>query len=140
MKLWFAVKGPKGGVSVSLSTSWYLPANQQSSYELYSRGYPFDPLEQMIQPQWWGVSQHHKEAQYEEQTPTTGFELTEGNCFCDGTSLWGKEAWLPGFLHGGSDWLFARLEDYYREVFENGPPVDLTPRPRQIDENGRFVK
>ncbi len=140
MKLWFAVKGPKGGVSVSLSTSWYLPSSQQSSYELYSKVYPFDPLEQFMAPQWWDVSQHHKEKQYDWQTPSCNCELTGGDCYSDGTSLWGREAWLPGFLHGGSDWLFARLEDYYREIFEDGPPVDLTPVPVKVDENGRLVK
>ena len=134
MRLFFAVKGSKGGVSASLSTSWYLPQNQQSSFNLYSSGYPFDPLEQMMQPQWWDIGQHHKEPQYEDQIPSNDCEVTGGQCFCDGTSLWGKEEWMLGFLHGGSDWLFARLEEYYLNVFENGPGPNLTPIPRTFPE------
>jgi len=133
MRMYFAVKGPKGGVSVTLSTSWYLPQNQARSFDMYTKGYPFNPLEELMQPKWWDVSQHHKEPMYEDQTGHADCELVDGLCFSDGTSLWGQEAWLPGFLHGGSEWLFARLEDYYRNVFEDGPEVDLTPVPRKVD-------
>lgn len=134
MTLYFAVSGPKGGVSVYLSTSWYLPQNQQTSLDLFTKGYPFDPREELMQPKWWDVSQHHKEPQYEGQMLVKECDLTGGDCYADGTSLLGKEAWLPGFLHGGSDWLFDRLEDYYREVFEGGPSVDLTPVPKTFPE------
>lgn len=129
MGLYFAVKGPLGGVSAKLSTSWYLPAQQQTSLDLYTKGYPFDPCEELMQPRWWDISIHAKRPQYDTQYSIPDCELTDGECYCDGSALWGREAWLPGFLHGGSDWLFARLEDYYREQFEGGPPVDLTPVP-----------
>lgn len=134
MGLYFAVSGPKGGVSVYLSTSWYLPQNQQASFDMFTKGYPFDPLKELMQPKWWDVSQHHREPAYASQHMQANCDLLDGPCYCDGTSLWGENRWLPGFLHGGSDWLFARLEDYYREVFEGGPPVDLTPVPKTFPD------
>lgn len=131
MKLYFAVKGPKGGVSALLAAAWYLPQNQAASYAMYTKGYPFNPLKELMQPRWWDISQHSKEPMYDEQTAQVKCELTDGLCYCDGTSLWGEEEWLLGFLHGGSDWLFERLEDYYRSIFDGGPAVDLTPIPRK---------
>ncbi len=131
MRMWFAVKGPHGGVSVTLSTAWYLPTEQQSSLEMYTKGYPFCPCEELLQPKWWVVSYHAKAPQYEGQSALAECQLTDGPCYCDGTYLWGQEAWLPGFLHGGTDWLWARLEDYYRFRFEDGPEIDLTPVPRK---------
>lgn len=134
MRMWVAVKGPAGGISASLSTSWYLPQNQESSFQLYTRGYPFDHREELMQPKWTDISEHYKVPSYKEQSKTTDCQLTDGDCYCDGTSLWGQEAWLLGFLHGGSDWLFTKLEEHYRHVFEDGPAVDLTPVPHNFDK------
>src|SRR5690606_28861380 len=41
MRMYFGVKGPKGGVSATISTAWYLPQNQRESFSMYSKGYPF---------------------------------------------------------------------------------------------------
>ena len=46
-----------------------------------------------------------------------------GPCWHDGTSLWAQEYWMPGFLEGGTDWLWPRLEREYAERFEDQPKV-----------------
>jgi len=60
-------------------------------------------------------------------------EVNDGHCYCDGSSLWARE-WLPVFLHEGSAGIFRRLEQYYEQTFNNGPPVDLTPTPRAFKD------
>jgi hypothetical protein len=35
----------------------------------------------------------------------------------------------PGFVNGGTEWLWVKLEEYYNHVFENGPYPDVTPIP-----------
>lgn len=130
MRMEFAVVGPKGAVSVQLSTSWYLPQVQQSTLDMYTKGYPFDACEELMQPKWWDVGYHAKEPQYEGQSEREDCHLLDCPCYYDGTSLWGQEAWLPGFLHGGSDWLWERLEEYYYHRYEDGPAPNLTPVPR----------
>lgn len=134
MKMEFAVIGPKGAVSVLLFTAWFLPENQQKFLDLYTKGYPFDPCQELMAPKWWDVGHHSNEpmSDYEkEHGPTRECcHLTGKPCYYDGTSLWGQEAWLPGFLHGGTEWLWPRLEELYSYRFENGPEPNLTPVPR----------
>lgn len=129
MELHFRVKGPKGGVSCTMNTSWYQQQNQQSSYKMFSKGYPFDPCKEMMQPKMVMLDAHHKESQYEWQSPIANCDLTDGECYCDGTNLWFGEAWMEGFLSGGTDWLWPRLEQLYYHWLEDGPRPDLTPNP-----------
>lgn len=48
-------------------------------------------------------------------------EITGGDCWHDGTSLWASEHWLPGMADGGQDWVWRELERAYRER--------ITPQP-----------
>jgi hypothetical protein len=127
MDLCFYVKGEKGGISIRCFTSWCVPENAENNFIIY-RQYPFGYKTYLMAPQIIDVSYHAKTPQYEGQTSTKHCNITDGDCYCDGSSLWGEE-WLTGFIHGGSDWLFQKMEDYYNNVFENGPPVNLTPEP-----------
>ncbi len=130
MEIRFAVSGAKGAITITMSTHWYLPQNQQSSFEML-RKYPFDPLELMM-PDITDVGYHARTPQYEEQTPASGDCHLLGNpCYYDGSSLWGNEEWRLGFLHGGTDWLWPRMEEEYEHRFHNGPRPNLTPVPRQ---------
>ena len=131
MDLIFSVKGPLGAITATIYTKWFLPQQWESTYALYSKGYPFNPAEEFCAPDFIDIGYHAKEAQYESQTSQDDCKLTDGVCFYDGSSLWGNEAWREGFLHGGSDWLFQKMEDEYRNRFEGGPQVDLTPTPRR---------
>lgn len=87
MRLFFAVRGPHGGVSATFSTSWYLPQNQQQSFDLFAKGYPFNVCEELMQPKWWDISVHSKVQQYEHQFHTKECSLTDGDCYGDGSSL-----------------------------------------------------
>lgn len=129
MDLFFSVKGPKGAIGITIFTNWMLPAQQASTQAMYSKGYLWEPG-MLCRPRFTDISYHAKEPQYDGQPSHDDCHLTDGPCYCDGSSLWGDECWREGFLHGGSDWLFSRMEDEYRHRFENGPPVDLTPIPR----------
>lgn len=133
MRMFFAVKGPLGGVSCSMHTSWYLPHNQASSYEMFSE-YPFDPLKQMMQPHLVSLDMHSHTPQYEDQYAAEDCEVTGGKCYGDGTSLWFGEAWMEGFLHGGTEWLWPRLEELYEYWLADGPAPNLTPTPVTIED------
>lgn len=134
MGIWMAVKGPKGGISCAFSTSWYLPQNQAASFSMFAGGYPFDPLVELMAPKGTDISYHSKVPTWEsadfEQTPLADCVLTDGPCYCDGSSLDAQERWQPVFLHEGSDGIFERLEQYYLHQFEGAPFPDMTPKPR----------
>jgi len=134
MQIWMYVKGPKGGVSCNFATSWYLPQNQQRCYEMVSKGYPFDVLEEVMQPKGTDISYHSKERVYDWATPIQNCEITDGECHCDGSSLQAQEHWQPIFLHEGSEGVFKRLEQYYCNHFEDGSEVNLVPTPRTFPE------
>lgn len=129
MEISFAVSGAKGAITITMSTHWYLPQNQQSSFNMLSK-YPFDPLELMM-PNITDVGYHARAPQYENQYKKDNCELLDGPCYYDGTSLWGNEAWRLGFLHGGTEWLWTRMEQEYEHRFHDGPMSDLTPIPRK---------
>ena len=38
-------------------------------------------------------------------------------CWHSGTSLWARERWIPGFRHGGTDWVWSALEMRHAETF-----------------------
>lgn len=134
MRMFFHVIGPKGAISVSMFTSWYLPSEQQEMLGAYSK-YPYDPKEQFLQPHLCSIDYHAREPQYEGQSAMANCRLLDGaDCYFDGTSLWFGEAWMEGFLNGGSDWLYERMEEEYGHRFEGGAKPDLTPIPA-IKEN-----
>lgn len=129
MTMIFALCGAKGAVSITLETGWYLPAQQsnQVAHMINSEYYSYADL---ARPNIVDVGIHSKIPQHEGQSERAHCEYCNGPAYCDGTSLWGNEAWREGFLHGGTDWLWARLEEYYNHRFYGDPPPDLTPIPR----------
>lgn len=133
MQLWFYVKGEKGGVSCSFSTSWFLPQNQERSLAMYTKGYPFNPCEELMQPKGTDVSYHSKTKLKDYLSPSPNCEVTDGDCYADGSSLYARE-WVLVFLHEGSEGIFKRLEQYYATVFEDGQSPDLTPVPRTFKD------
>lgn len=138
MSIFFYVSGPHGGVSCTFSTNWYLPENQEYSWQAYSKGYPFDPLEEFMAPKGTDISVHRKYADADEVEwlcRTEECEITGGICYADGSILWAKECWQPVFLHEGSAGIFKRLEQYYNHIFHEGPEPDLTPVPRTFSEH-----
>jgi hypothetical protein len=129
MEIRFAVVGARGAITINMSTNWYLPQNQQSSFNMLSR-YPFDSNSLMM-PNITDVGYHARVSQYEGQPEMSECHLLGCPCYYDGSALWGNEEWRLGFLHGGTDWLWPRMEEEYEHRFHDGPLPDLTPIPRK---------
>ncbi len=123
MEIMFAVKGPLGAVSITISTGWY-PKNVQEE-----QGSMLGSSFTRIQPWFTDVGSHRKVPKYKGEYAVEHCKLTDGVCYADGTSLWGDEEWKEGFLTGGTDWLWPRMEQLYRHWFEDGECPDLTPDP-----------
>lgn len=61
-----------------------------------------------VQPDFLNTNSHHQECWWLDGAP----------CWHTGTSLWASEYWLPMFLACGEEWLWPRLEQHYKSVFE----------------------
>lgn len=132
MDIFFSIRGPKGAISCRIFTSWCLPQVQQSNFDLFSK-YPYGP-EYLMQPNIVDISYHAHEPQYEGECSRDGCSFLDGApCYSDGSGLYGNECFRLGFLHGGSDWLFDRLEEEYEHRFNDGPPPNFTPVPRTFE-------
>lgn len=123
MEIGYYVKGPLGGVSILQFTPWCVPKNKSINYASALNHNKF------MAPELVSVNIHSKTPMHENQTPTEDCKLTGGDCYCDSSFLYAAD-WTEGFIHGGSEWLFSKMKDYYAQQFENGPPVNLIPRPQ----------
>lgn len=121
LTIWFYVHGPKATVQWHVNTQWYLKANREANGDTFLK-YPFEPNK----PDGWDLGYHADSPQYEGQGYHKCDCRPSGRCYYDGTSLGAKEL-EEGFLAGGADWVFEKLEKYYDYRFENGPPVDFSP-------------
>lgn len=108
--IWFILKGPKGAVHFQIGTDWHLPEVQR---ELMNR-FPRDGL---VQPRGWDVGYHSPKPMYEGQSSLGSCDILGCECYYDGSSLLADE-WVPDFIAGGTDWLWPRLEQEYKERFE----------------------
>jgi hypothetical protein len=45
--------------------------------------------------------------------------LLNAPCWHDGSSLWAMEYWCPNFKEFGKEWLWNKLEQHYKEIFED---------------------
>jgi len=130
MEIIFAVKGSKGAVTLNIFTDWHLPHVAGEIQARKSKGYPYN-LDELCLPNIVDIGFHSKLPIYGEQTPMENCELTDGNCYYGDSSLQGNEQWREGFLHGGTGWLWPRLEQYYQHIFDGGDRPDLTPIPKK---------
>lgn len=44
-------------------------------------------------------------------------QYLDAPCWHDGTSLWARDRWLPGFRIGGTEWVWTALERQHAETF-----------------------
>ena len=68
-----------------------------------------------------GVETHwsHDPPDYMDGGPHhTDCEVTGGNCWHEGTSLWASEHWIPMYERFGEAWVREKLVKLYRETFE----------------------
>lgn len=120
MRMVFYVKGPKGVVQWMVGTEWGIKpvrdhlANFPSDHRKYQ------------QPSGWDLGYHSLTPQYEDQgIQDKDCQVLGAPCYYDGSSL-NADDLIEGFLAGGTDWLWPKLEEYYARVFEGAPYPDFT--------------
>lgn len=116
-ELRFVVRGPKAAVQFVVYTDWF-PVNVQN--EGRSReGF------RHIKPDGADVGYHAYTPQYEGQTPMGECQYLGQPCYYDGSSLRAGEWVQEKLLVGGSDAIWAALEEEYQARFEEPPcPTD----------------
>lgn len=115
VNLRFLLKGPEGAVQFLLSTNWHLP-HIQSELEgrvdhLFCHPLPAD------------LGYHSPVPRYERHEPLTlnCDVLGGGPCYYDGSGL-NAEPVYERLLREGSAGVWAALEEYYKEIFEETVP------------------
>lgn len=111
--IYFYLKGSKGAVQFQICTDWYLPHNQREDRDWWAK---YNAKFDTIQPQGWDVGYHSLEPQHEDQTSMNCTVVPGGKCYYGGSS-WMADEWVKGFLEGGTEWLWPKLEEYYRSTF-----------------------
>jgi hypothetical protein len=124
-KMTFYVIGPNGAIQWVIAPSWYVPLSRE---HLKAHGWPSEwDYRDAMMPKAWDLGYHSPVPMYNGQTPMVGkCHVLGAECFYDGTSL-GADALTEGFISGGTDWLWPKLEQVYRHRFEGGEYPDLTP-------------
>lgn len=112
-RVWFYLIGPKGAVQFQIGTDWYPKAAREHLSQ-----FPPRPIWEARQPDGLDLGYHAKEPEYAGQI-AHDCALLGGQCYYDGSSL-NADAMVEGFICGGTDWLWPKLEEYYRRVFEGG--------------------
>lgn len=85
-----------------------------------------NPYEDPRIPKGWDLGYHSPKPMYKGQEPMSGkCHVLNGKCYYDGSGL-NADLLLEGFLAGGTEWLWPKLEEYYRHVFEGAEWPDFT--------------
>lgn len=126
-RVFFYVRGTKGAVQFQIGTDWYPKKARE-----HLAKFPADSLIDRPQPQGWDIGYHSHKPHYEHHKPISEkCPILNGLCYYDGSSLQADD-WVEGFVCGGTEWLWPRLEQYYRFTFESGEYPDITPTPREV--------
>ena len=134
-RVFFYVIGDKGAVQWMIGTDWYPEAARDHLRKVRTPAFlaQFGDIER-VQPECWDIGYHSRAPMYEGQTSMSDeCHLLGGECYYDGSGIWAEE-WREGFLNGGTDWLWPKLEEYYRYIFDGGELPDLTPQVRKHPE------
>lgn len=117
------LRGPLGAVQFKLSTGWVLPESlglpadyQWQQSHAYNRALGLS-IAHDCYPSPSDLGYHSPRPMYEDQSPLTeDCPYIGGRCYYDGSGL---NAGGPFYalLRGGSEGVWAYLENYYREVF-----------------------
>lgn len=110
----FVLKGDKGAVQFVLYTNWYLPAVRE---ELIARTRTAEECARRFCPLPADVGYHSPVPIYEGQPGTDNCKYLDGKrCYYDGSSLQAEDVYRK-LLEGGSDAVWAELEERYRLIF-----------------------
>ena len=109
----FILKGPHGAVQFMIGTNWYVPSARE-----HLKNFPRSERDLQQKPGGWDVGYHSPKATYKGQAAMSGkcSYVKGGKCFYDGSGLRADE-WIEDFVAGGTDWLWPKLEEEYRDLF-----------------------
>lgn len=127
-RIFFAVKGSKGAITVNFFTNWFLPSTIKEYKEegIYKNNLlkgkdsfktKIDLIEtsKPISGGSWDV--HSKKPLYDGQTLTGGdCEFNGGKCYCDGSCM-KAEKYLQILFEKGSKGVLDKLEEDYNNQF-----------------------
>ena len=108
IRIWFILIGEQGAVQWQIGTEWFTES-ARAHLAHFSR-------EPKHKPDGWDLGYHSKEPRWEGQLEMDCDHLPEGKCYYDGSTM-NADLLVEGFLNGGDDWVWNRLEAYYDHVF-----------------------
>lgn len=122
--LYFIVRGEQGAVQFAISSMWASKPVREHLAQFDFSSYWDQPREPIAVD----LGYHSPTPHYEGQEPTIQpcKYVNGGVCYCDGSALNAK-MWVEGFLAGGTYWLWAKLEQYYEYIFNDGKYPNVTP-------------
>lgn len=125
VQLRFVLVGPKGAVQWLIGTEW-MPEAARNDVDRRRAIHGLPPRDGS-KPNGYDLGYHSPVPRYEDQSPMDGdCDVISGKCFYDGSGL-NADLLVEGFLNGGDDWVWNRLEAFYRSTFEDAPWPDFTP-------------
>lgn len=126
VRMRFVLIGAKGAVQWMIGTEW-MPeaarndvARRRAAHRLTRRD------DEGQKPVGYDLGYHAREPQYEGQRPHGECEYLGCACYYDGSGLAADEL-VEGFLNGGDDWVWNRLEAYYQCRFEGADYPSFAP-------------
>ena len=134
MRMLFVLIGEKGAVQWMIGTEWY-PEAAREHMERVEREEHLLPRETKLHPMGWDLGYHSPVPMYEGQKPRD-CDFLGGTCYYDGSGLQ-ADLLIEGFINGGEEWVWGRLEAVYHNRFEGQPWPDFTPPIKPHPENKR---
>jgi hypothetical protein len=120
MRMVFYVKGPKGVIQWMIGTEWGIKPVRDHLENFAHHRHEFRA------PTGWDLGYHSLTPHYEGQTiQDKDCKVLGAPCYYDGSGL-NADDLIEGFLAGGTDWLWPKLEEYYACTFECAPYPDFT--------------
>jgi hypothetical protein len=124
MRLWFILIGDQGAVQWQIGTDWF-PESARRHLSNFSQ-------EPKFKPDGWDLGYHSKVPMYDGQSTHACDTLSDGKCYYDGSGC-NADLLIEGFLNGGDEWIWNRLEAYYHYTFngKDWPSFDpiIMPHP-----------
>lgn len=118
----FYLKGPKGAIQFMIGTEWGV-----QSVRDHLAKFPMRDRDSYQKPTGWDLGYHSHEPMYEGQDKMgDDCDVTGGVCYYDGSGL-NADAMVEGFMAGGTEWLWPKLVEVYRNRFEDGPWPSFEP-------------
>lgn len=119
MRMWFVLIGDKGAVQWQIGTDWHI---EKARAALNGKPPIWDPYK----PTGYDLGYHAPEPQFDGQNSAPCDILSGGTCYFD-CSYVAADRLIEGFLNGGDDWVWNRLEAYYEHQFEGKDYPNFDP-------------